>query len=105
MPTNDATPPIPNVRVLTEMAIEDLAKRLNIATIQISLIEAKSVIWSNSSLGCPQPGMMYAEVLTPGYLIILSVNDKSYEYHAGKNPDVFLCENPTPPVEGMPGDT
>ena len=105
MPTNNATTPTPTLQGLTEKAKEDLTKRLNIATTQITLMEAKSVIWSNSSLGCPQPGMMYAEVLTPGYLIILSVSAKNYEYHTGKGSDIFLCENPTPPVEEMPGDT
>jgi hypothetical protein len=48
--------------------------------------------------------MMYAEVLTPGFLIVLSANDQEYEYHAGKNSDIFYCENPTPPVPGTPGD-
>jgi hypothetical protein len=49
--------------------------------------------------------MMYAEVLTPGYLILLEANGQEYEYHAGKNSDAFYCDNPTPPVPGMSGDT
>jgi hypothetical protein len=69
------------------------------------VIDAKDVIWPNSALGCPQSGMMYAEVLTPGYLILLHAEGQDYEYHAGKNSDPFLCENPTPPVPGMAGDT
>jgi hypothetical protein len=89
---------------LIEMAKKDLAQRLSISVGEISLVEAKPVVWPDSSLGCPQPGMMYAEVLTPGFLIVLSANDQEYEYHAGKNSDIFYCENPTPPVPGMPGD-
>jgi hypothetical protein len=49
--------------------------------------------------------MAYAEVLTPGYLIILSVNNEEYEYHTSKGTEVIYCENPNPPVPGMPGDT
>lgn len=94
-----------NLEFLTKKAKENLAQRLSIAITEINLVEAKEVTWANSSLGCPQEGMMYAEVLTPGYLILLQVNRQNYEYHAGKSPDVFLCENPTPPVEGMPDNT
>ena len=98
-------PITPNLQVLVEKAREDLAKRLSIPLSQIDLVEAADVVWSNASLGCPQPGMMYADVLTPGVLIVLNANGQEYEYHAGKSSDLFLCVNPIPPVPGMPGDT
>jgi hypothetical protein len=98
-------PAAPNLQSLIAKAKDDLAQRLSIPVDQINGIDVKSVIWSNSSLGCPQPGMLYAEVLTPGFLILLSANGQEYEYHAGKASDIFYCENPTPPVEGMPGNT
>ena len=113
-PASTATPaaqgltsmPIPpTLQALVEKAKEDLAQRLSIPIAQIDLVEAAGVVWSNASLGCPQPGMMYADVLTPGYLIRLNAKGLTYEYHAGKNSDPFLCENPIPPVPGMPGDT
>jgi hypothetical protein len=100
-----STPAAPNLQSLIEKAKDDLAQRLSISVDQINGIDVKSVIWSNSSLGCPQPGMAYAEVLTPGYLILLSANNQNYEYHAGKGSDIFLCENPLPPVDGMPDNT
>jgi hypothetical protein len=99
------TPAAPNLQTLIAKAKDDLAQRLSISVDQINGVEAKAVIWSNSSLGCPQPGMLYAEVLTPGYLILLNANGQDYEYHAGKGSDIFLCENPLPPFEGVPGNT
>jgi len=111
IPTESELSPMPqnlppnNLEVLIGTAKEDLAGRLSIPVNEIILLDAQAVTWSNSSLGCPQPGMVYADILTPGYLILLSVNNKEYEYHAGKSSDVFLCENPTPPVPGMSGDT
>lgn len=94
-----------NLQNLTKKATEDLAQRLSIPVAQIQLVEARDVIWTDSSLGCPQPGMAYADVLTPGYLILLNVNGQSYEYHAGKNSNVFHCSDPLPPVENMPDNT
>ena len=105
MTPNLSTPDVPELHGLIDKAKKDLAQRLSISIDLINGVEAKAVIWSNSSLGCPQPDMFYTEVLTPGYLILLNANGQDYEYHAGKNSDIFLCENPLPPVEGMPGNT
>jgi hypothetical protein len=99
------TPSVPGLQGLIEKAREDLAKRLSITVTEISVAEAAAVIWPDSSLGCPQKGMAYAEVLTSGYLILLEYANNQYEYHAGKGPEVFYCPNPTPPVPGTPGNT
>jgi len=95
----------PNLQSMIDKAKDDLARRLSISTTQINVVDAKEVTWSNSSLGCPQPGMGYADVLTPGYMIVLSTNGQDYEYHAGKSSDIFYCESPLPPFEGVPGNT
>jgi hypothetical protein len=89
---------------LIEKAKEDLAQRLSITIAEISLAKAEEVVWSNASLGCPQTGMAYADVLTPGYLILLEANDAVYEYHTSKGTEVIYCKNPMPPVEGTPLD-
>jgi len=85
---------------LVKLARQDLAKRLSIAESEITLVDAREVVWPDSSLGCPQPGMMYLTVLTPGYLIILNAEDREYEYHAGTDAQLILCQNPTGPVSG-----
>ncbi len=90
---------------LIEKAKEDLAQRLSIPTSDISLSDAKDVIWPDSSLGCPQEGMLYAQVLTPGYLIKLKYDEREFEYHTGRESSLTYCENPLPPVEGTPYNT
>ena len=69
---------------LTKKAVQDLVTRLSIPQEHIQVIEAKAVVWPNSSLGCPQPGMRYADMLVPGYLIRLKAQQTEFEYHAGK---------------------
>ncbi len=98
------TPILPGLQSLIEKAKEDLAKRLSITVVEINVAEAAGVIWPDSSLGCPQKGMAYAQVLTQGYRILLEYAKNQYEYHAGKSPEVFYCPNPTPPVPNAPGD-
>lgn len=89
---------------LIDNAISDLAQRLSIPVTQIKLVEAAPVVWPDSSLGCPQEGMLYVQVLTPGYLIRLESGNQEFEYHANRGTYVIFCENPTPPVPGTPAD-
>jgi hypothetical protein len=95
----------PAIEPLVRAAIEDLAQRLGTPSNQIVVTEASRVVWPNSSLGCPQPGMVYAEVITPGFLIILMVGGEDYEYHTSTVTEVLYCEYPTPPIPGTPADT
>ncbi len=37
--------------------------------------------------------MMYAQVITPGYKILLSYEGKIYEYHSGKEERMVFCES------------
>lgn len=87
-----ASPDTSGLESLIEMAKNDLAKRLSIPVDEIRLNEAKPVVWPDSSLGCPQPGMAYLQVPEDGALIVLQVGDTPYNYHNGGNRGLFLCE-------------
>lgn len=82
----------PALEPLVTIALEDLSDRLNVDIGQIVVIEAELVTWPDASLGCPQPGMVYAQVPVDGTLIRLEVAGKVYEYHGGGWIDPFLCE-------------
>jgi hypothetical protein len=96
------TPYDPGLQSLIEKAREDLAKRFSIPTAEIGVVQAFDVVWPDSGLGCSQTGMASAQVLTPGYLILLKYSDNKYEYHADKGTYVTYCINPTPPILGAP---
>lgn len=77
---------------IVEIAKKDLAKRLKVRPESIELAKpVESVTWPDTSLGCPEPGMMYAQVLTPGYRFTLQSGGKLYRYHTGKDV-VKLCK-------------
>jgi len=78
-------------RQLFEGARQDLARQLAVSEGEIRVVSAESVQWSDTSLGCPEPGMMYAQVITPGYKFVLEHEGKQYDYHAGQG-RVILCE-------------
>jgi hypothetical protein len=92
----------PNMQKLVDMAKEDLEQRLSISPTQIKMVEVTQVEWADSSLGCPQPGMSYLQVITPGYRIVLEVNGSQYEYHSNRGTNIIYCPNPSSPDFGSP---
>jgi hypothetical protein len=79
--------------VVTALAVQDLSQRLGIPSDQIKVTDVRAVTWPDSSLGCPQPDMMYAQMQQDGYLISLNVAGAPYFYHSGPDQAPFLCED------------
>ena len=72
---------------LIERAAEDLVQTTGAASDAVTVLSTEEVEWSDTSLGCPQPDEMYAQVITPGYLIVLETGAETYRYHAGADPE------------------
>ncbi len=81
---------------LVELAKADLADRTGIDKEQITVVSVKAVDWPDASLGCPEPGMFYAQVITPGYKVVLSHDGERYEYHTDRSSRVVLCQQQSP---------
>ena len=91
-------PPRPGqVGAPVEAARQDLSGRLGMSVEDVEVQVVEAVEWSDASLGCPQPGMMYAQVITPGYRILLRAGGKTYEYHSDQK-RAILCQ-PAKPIE------
>lgn len=73
---------IPEYSPVVDMAKQDLAEKLNLQIENIQLVKQEAVDWQDSSLGYPEEGMMYIQVITPGFRIILKADGKLYEYHS-----------------------
>jgi len=72
--------------------LDDLVARAGLQREAVQIVEAEAVVWSDGSLGCPQPGMMYTQALVEGYRVVLEVDGKQYDYHASDRGTFFLCE-------------
>jgi hypothetical protein len=80
-----------------QAAKTDLAERLGVAESDIGLVGiGEALTWPDASLGCPEPGEMYAQVLTHGFKLTLRARGRHYEYHTGEGA-VRLCKNAAPP--------
>src|SRR5262245_20683020 len=84
-PTSSAVPGVPvdpDLQGAVKLARDDLAGRLGVDVGQIEVVEARAVTWPDGSLGCPQPGMAYPQVLVDGLLIRLRAQGRLYAYTA-----------------------
>ncbi len=104
---------------LIEQAIQDLSARSSIPPAEISVLEARAVVWPDASFGCPRPDKVFRLVPQDGVYILLQANGINYSYHSGDGQEPFLCETPgkeitpppkiditkhvPPPIDDIPG--
>lgn len=85
----------PEVQRLLDEARRDAARRAGVAPADVTVVKIEPVEWRDSSLGCPEPGRAYLQVITPGYRFVLKAGGNSYEYHADRGTRVIFCDRPS----------
>ena len=70
---------------LLEMAMADLAADLGLQVDQVIPLSVEAYTFPDTSLGVPEEGMMYAEVLTDGFIMTLSAAGETSVYHGADN--------------------
>jgi len=70
-----------NDAVASEAAVLALAARLNIDPETIAVVSSEPTEWPDACLGVEKPDTLCAQVITPGYKVILEHNGTQYEYH------------------------
>ncbi len=91
-------PGSPDPAAAIDAATNQLAAELGIVPQSIIVVNALPVQWNDSSLGCPQPGQVYLQVVTPGYLVTLSAEEKEYNVHTDLNGVAVVCAQEGDPV-------
>ena len=85
-----AAAPAATPQTLTGLQVEArqvLADRLSVPDDGLELVSDEPVQWGDTSLGCPQAGMVYAQVITPGHRITFRQGDDTYEVHTASEED------------------
>ncbi len=79
--TSPLSPLAPPTDPIAAAAVAYLATELNVPPDRVLVLSIEPVNWPDASLGCPQPGMMYAQVISPGYRIVLEAGGEQYDLH------------------------
>ena len=70
-----------------------VAARLGVAERDIQFVAAESKTFPDASLGCPEPGMQYAQAEVPGWVLSFRRGERVFTYHADDKRAI-----PCPPI-------
>ena len=85
-------------QAILEAILKEVAALARVGPDQVAIERAQSVVWSDGSLGCPEPGMAYTQALVNGYWVIVEAAGKKYDFRLGSGGNFRLC----PPAQGKP---
>lgn len=71
-------------------AVGRLQSTSSAADVHVRYVEARQ--WPDSALGCPREDVMYLQVITPGFIVVINAAGKQLEYHADTRGRVVLCQ-------------
>lgn len=78
-------------REVREAVVADAARRFKVETHAVVLTRAEQVTWPDGSLGCPEPGRMYTQMLVEGYRVVAKTSAGEMTYHTDSRGNVVNC--------------
>lgn len=97
----DASVPTPVPGSPGATARQAVADHLSVPIEQTRLLQLEAVVFPDASLGCPEPGFGYAQVVTPGYRAQVEADGRQFDVRvAGKRGRI--CERPGAADPGGP---
>src|SRR5688572_323668 len=66
-------------------AIASLSGNLGLPTDKITLVSTEAVDWPDECLGIVNAGLVCAQVITPGFRVVLEANDRQVEYRTNED--------------------
>jgi hypothetical protein len=73
---------------VVNMCVSDVAVRMAVPEKAVKVISVFATEFKDASLGCPQPGNNYADVVTPGYIVKLEAAGMTCEYHTDETSSI-----------------
>lgn len=78
-------------REILQPVLVDAATKAGVKPADVVVVRATAVRWSDGSLGCPEPGMVYTQALVDGYQIVVRAGDSQLDYRV-RGPGSFrIC--------------
>jgi hypothetical protein len=94
---------------LLEPVLLDAAARSGVDVGEVTVVSAELRDWPDGSLGCPVAGMLYTQVITPGYRVVIEAGGGQLDYRMNRRGAFRLCETGAgipdvrPPSTMLPG--
>ena len=72
-----ASSPTPDSQAAVAAVQQAAAVQVGASPADVHVEQVEAHEWGDSSLGCPRPGLLYSQVVTAGYLIVVTAGGKS----------------------------
>jgi hypothetical protein len=77
---------------LLEKIVVEAANKAGVSMSDIEVTSVKAMTFNDAALGCPEPGKMYAQVLTPGFIVLLDADGVEADYRVVQSSGEFrIC--------------
>ncbi len=86
-PVEAAAPMSADQQAMADATVQWAAEQLGVAADDITVVSVEPMEWPDSALGCPQPDMIYAAVITPGYQVTIEAQGTTYAVHTDSRPE------------------
>jgi len=76
------------------LVLADAATQLGVDPAAVTIVTSEKTEWPDASLGCPEEGGLYAQVITPGFRVVVEGAGSQLEYHTDRRAETFvLCSD------------
>jgi hypothetical protein len=65
---------------ILDPVVAEVARVAGVPIDQVTVLSARAMTFPDAGLGCPEPGMVYAQVLVDGYKILAEAGGTTYDY-------------------------
>ena len=72
---------------VVQAAVDAASAELGVPAENLIVVMSAQRDWADTSLGCPEPGRTYAQVITPGYVVIIDTDDLVTEIQVNTDTD------------------
>jgi hypothetical protein len=101
-PAGEPVPSAAVPRAVRRAVVADAARRFKVAESAVVLARAEQLTWSDGSLGCPEPGQMYTQMLVPGFRVVAKTDEGALLYHTDSRGHAVACGvDPVTPAQRM----
>ena len=83
----------------TTTAAQRVASFLAIEPSRVRVLEVREELFADASLGCPEPDMLYAQVLTPGWRVLAEAEGRRFDVRVSGS-DGRICHRKALPEPG-----
>ena len=76
-----------------QAALDAASAELGVPADNLLVVMTAQRDWSDSSLGCPEPGRVYAQVITPGFIVTIDTDNlvTEIEVHTDRGSRAVIC--------------